>query len=178
MRPEMKTRKALIVVDMLNDFLDKKGALYCGDKARRIIPFIKKRINQVRKEKGVIIFLADTHKRGDLEFKLFPRHCLEKTWGAEVVKELILSPQDYLIPKTRYSGFYKTDLEKVLRKERIGKVEITGVCTSICVMDTVGDLRNRDYKIKVFKKGVADFDSQAQRFALERMKNIYGAEVA
>ena len=174
---KMKRRKALIVIDMLNDFLEEKGALYCGGKARKIIPFVRKRIDQMRKEKGIVIFLADTHEKDDREFKLFPRHCVGKSWGAKVIKELELSAKDYLLPKTRYSGFYKTSLEKVLKKEDVKEVEVTGVCTSIYVMDTVGDLRNRDYRVRVLKKGVADFDPLAQRFALKRMKNIYGAEV-
>lgn len=43
------SERALIVVDMLNDFVDEKGALYCGQTARDIIPFIKSRIGNYRK---------------------------------------------------------------------------------------------------------------------------------
>jgi len=43
------SRKALIVVDMLNDFVDEKGALFCGQTARDIIPFIRSRVEAYRK---------------------------------------------------------------------------------------------------------------------------------
>jgi nicotinamidase/pyrazinamidase len=52
-----------------------------------------------------------------------------------------------------------------------------GVCTNICVMDTVGGLANRDYNITVPRAGVADFDTEFHEFALKRMGKIYGARI-
>jgi len=170
-------KTALIIIDMLNDFVSEKGALYCGKSSREIIPVIVQEIEKTRKENGLIIFLRDSHDEDDLEFKMFPRHCVQDTWGSRIIDEIEVKPEDIIIPKKRYSGFYGTDLEKVLREHYITNVKITGVCTSICVMDTVGGLRNRDYPVTVYKNGVADFDPEAHEFSLKRMKNIYGAEV-
>ena len=50
-------KKALIIVDMLNDFVDEKGALYCGDTARSFIPFIKERLKAYRNRKDLVIYL-------------------------------------------------------------------------------------------------------------------------
>ena len=82
-----------------------------------------------------------------------------------------------MIPKKRYSGFYGTDLEHVLKSADVDEVEVVGVCTSICVMDTVGGLANRDYKTTVPVKGVADFDPEMHQFSLKRMEKIYGADI-
>ena len=60
---------------------------------------------------------------------------------------------------------------------RIGEVEVVGVCTSICVMDTVGGLANRDYPTTVPAAGVAAFDAEAHRFALNRLERLYGAAI-
>ena len=171
-------KKALIIVDMLNDFLDKKGALYCGDTARLIIPFIQERLTSYRNHKDLVMYLQDSHDENDKEFEKFPKHSVAGTWGCEVIPEL--SPQDgeRLIPKKRYSGFYGTDLEHVLKSAGIDNVEVVGVCTSICVMDTVGGLANRDYNITVPVKGVADFDPEMHQFSLKRMEKIYGADVS
>lgn len=49
-----------------------------------------------------------------------------------------MGKKDLVIKKTRYSGFYETELDAVLKGNLIDKVEVVGVCTSICVMDTVG----------------------------------------
>ena len=95
-----------------------------------------------------------------------------------MIPELAPEPGEKVISKKRFSGFYETDLESVLKEAGIHEVEVVGVCTSICVMDTVGGLANRDYKISVPTKGVADFDPEFHEFALKRMKKIYGADVS
>ena len=82
-----------------------------------------------------------------------------------------------MIKKKRYSGFYETELDAVLKGNLIDKVVVMGVCTSICLMDTVGGLRDRDYRVKVNRSGVADFDLQFHDFFLKRMEKAYGARI-
>ncbi|CAD7777687.1 MAG: Peroxyureidoacrylate/ureidoacrylate amidohydrolase RutB [Candidatus Methanoperedenaceae archaeon GB50] len=91
--------------------------------------------------------------------------------------ELSPAPKDYIVPKQHFSGLFNTNLEQILKKENITQVHIVGVCTSICVMETVSDLCERDYEIYIHEKGVADFDKNAHIFALERMKRLFGARV-
>lgn len=88
-----------------------------------------------------------------------------------------MGKKDLVIKKTRYRGFYETELDTVLKGNLIYKVEVVGVCTSICVMDTVGGLRDRDYRVKVYRSGVADFDLQFHDFSLKRMEKAYGARI-
>ncbi len=171
-------KKALIIIDMLNDFVDPHGALYCGPSVQPIIPFIKKRLDVFRRHKDLVIHLQDSHDENDKEFEKFPKHGVTGSWGNEFIKELAPLPEEIVLPKKRFSGFFGTELEKVLAVQRIEEVEVVGVCTSICVMDTVGGLANRDYKIRVPINGVADFDPEAHQFSLKRMKQIYGAVVS
>jgi len=110
--------KVLLVIDMLNDFLNPKGALYCGDEARRITPVIRTLMDLFRASHHAILFACDAHAK----------------W-------------------------------------------VTGVVASICVMDTVGDLRNRDCTPVVPVTAVADFDSEDHAFALKRMERVYGARL-
>ena len=169
--------KAIIIVDMLNDFIDKKGALYCGEGARKIIPFIKKRVEFYRKIKGLIIYITDSHDKNDVEFNRFPPHCITGTWGSRIIPEIKPLAHEKIIKKKRYSGFFKTDLEKTLDLSEVREVEVMGVCTSICVMDTVAGLANRNYIIFVPAKGVADFNAQFHDFSLQRMNQVYGANI-
>ncbi len=169
--------KALLVIDMLKDFLNKDGALYCGDASRKIIPFVKEKIEEFHKNGNLVVFICDSHKEDDLEFKMFPKHCVAGTPGAEIIDELPVEKKDVIIKKNRYSAFYNTDLHNVLKDHPINEVHVVGVCTSICVMDTVGDLRNRDYNVIVYKDGVADFDEKAHYFSIERIEKIYGAKI-
>lgn len=169
--------RALIVVDMLNDFVDEKGALYCGPSARNIIPFIKSRTEDYGKTGDAVIYIQDSHSEDDKEFERFPKHSVRGTWGQQIVPELAPQPGDVVIEKRRFSGFFETELSDVLSKRHVREVEVVGVCTNICVMDTVGGLANRDYDITVPRAGVADFDVEFHEFALKRMDKIYGAKV-
>ena len=171
-------RKALIIVDMLNDFISPQGALYCGESAEKIVPFIQERLAAYRAAKETVIYLQDAHASNDKEFDRFPPHCVAGTQGSQIIAELTPRNGEPVLPKTRYSGFFGTNLEKILAEIRPERVEVVGVCTSICVMDTVGGLANRDYAVTVPEKGVADFDDQFHQFALQRMQKLYGAQVS
>ncbi len=126
------SKKALIIVDMLNDFVDEKGALYYGDTARSIIPFTQERLTSYRNRKDLVIYLKDTHDEDDKEFERFPSHCVAGTWGNEIIPELAPKPGENVVPKKRFSGFFGTDLGGILDSAGVEDVEVVGVCTSIC----------------------------------------------
>jgi len=168
--------EALLIIDMINDFVKKGGALECKG-ARKMVPFIRCKIEAFHRKGQLVVFICDAHREDDLEFRVFPKHAVNGSEGSRIIAELPVGPEDPVIEKTRYSSFYKTSLEKALLKHRVDRVHVVGVCTSICVMDTVGDLRNRDYPVVVYRNGVADFDPEAHRFSLRRMEKTYGAKV-
>lgn len=174
------TAKALIVVDMQNDFLDPKGVLYCGAAARLVIPKVVSLVDRFLRDDLPVVFTQDTHVENDKEFAAFARHCVKGEWGHKLIPELEILSQNSeatVIQKARYNGFFHTNMEEYLGRLKPERVEVCGVCTSICVMDTVGELRNRDYAVRVCKAAVADFDPQMHEFALQRMVKIYAAEV-
>ncbi len=168
---------ALVVADMLNDFLDPQGALFVGPRGRDIIPFVAQKIEEVRAQRGVVVFVCDAHAPDDREFKHFAPHAVKGSWGARVIPELELKPGDYRVEKTRYSAFADTDLDDVLKQEQVARVEVVGVCTSICVLETVKELFDRDLPSLVYQEGVADFDPEAHAFALKHMQRIFGTKV-
>ncbi|MBW1975494.1 MAG: cysteine hydrolase [Deltaproteobacteria bacterium] len=170
--------RVLIVVDMLNDFVHPDGKLYCGQSAQAIIEPSRKIIEHFRAKKDPIIYLQDSHSPDDLEFQMFPPHAIKGTWGCAIIEELSPRAGEAVVPKTRFSGFFRTDLEQ--RLEAISstlphkpEVWVIGVCTSICVMDTVADLRNRDYPVVVVLDAVSDFDQEMHECALKRMERVY-----
>ena len=171
-------KRALVVVDMLGGFLDEGKPLYCGENARRIIPFVRDKVDEFVRAGEPVIFVADSHAPDDAEFKMFPRHCVAGTDEAELIEELRpFRDKATVIPKTRYSGFYNTRLAELLAELKPNIVEVVGVCTNICVLYTVEGLRNRDYRVVVHRHGVASFDKGAHEFALAQMKDVLGAEI-
>jgi nicotinamidase/pyrazinamidase len=170
-------KKALIVADMLRDFMEPRGTLYLGDAARGIIPFVAQKIEATRAGGGVVIYVCDAHAPDDPEFKLFAPHAVKGSPGAEIIPELQVLPGDYRVEKTSYSCFHNTDMDAILKREQVERVEIVGVCTSICVMATVKELFDRNLPCLVYREGVADFDPEGHAFALKHMERVLGAQV-
>ncbi|OGL46647.1 MAG: hypothetical protein A2149_05700 [Candidatus Schekmanbacteria bacterium RBG_16_38_11] len=170
---------AVIVVDVLKGFLEEGYPLYCGKKSRRIIEPVRKLLSQ-KKSKEPVIFLRDEHQKKDPEFKMFPPHCIKGSDECEVISELEeFWEKGFDVPKPTLSGFYKTRLDKIL-KEKVKpkeKITVVGVCTDICVLYTVADLRARYYDVIVPKDCVASFDESGHRFALKYMERMLGAKV-
>ncbi|MFZ0929978.1 MAG: isochorismatase family cysteine hydrolase, partial [Syntrophobacteraceae bacterium] len=82
-----------------------------------------------------------------------------------------------IVDKTRFSGLFGNRLADLLSEIKPDEVWVTGVLTSICVMDTTGGLRDRDYSTVIPVDAVADIDPVWHEFALERMKKIYGTRL-
>ena len=167
----------VLVIDMVIGFMEAGRNLYCGDSARKIIPNIHELIEIEKASGSNIIFIVDTHDPDDLEFQMFPVHCVRGTEECEVIPELV-EYATVILPKRRYSAFYKTNLTEQLCTLKPKNIIICGVCTDICIMHTVADARNRDYTVTVPTNCVATFDQEAHRYALRHMEKILGAKLA
>jgi len=170
----LEMANVLLVVDMLNGFLEPGRKLYCGDDARGIIPRVKRLIEDELGAGSKVFFICDAHDPDDLEFEVFPVHCVRGTEEAEVIPELAQYAGE-LVQKRRYSAFFDTDLDERLTGLDPDKVIICGVCTDICVVHTAADARNRDYAVEVPTDCVATFDPEAHKYALQHMEKILGA---
>src|SRR5262249_35842256 len=73
------------------------------------------------------------------------RILIRDTWNTEIVPELKPHPDDVIIYKHRYSGFYETDLDAKLKRSGTKYLIVTGCTTSVCVESTVRDAMFRDY---------------------------------
>ncbi len=169
-------KKAIIIVDMLNDFVT--GSLKC-DRAQRIIPPLMKLIKEARKNNVPVIYSNDAHIKGiDHELKLWGDHAIAGTEGAKVIPELEPEEGDYIVPKRRYSGFYGTDLEMLLRELNVDTVILTGMHAHMCVRHTAADAYYRGYNIIVPTDGVDSFTEEDYQAGLKYLKEVYGAVIS
>ena len=166
--------KALLVIDMLKDFIDEKGALTTGPAGAGIVDFIEEKIQEFKTENYPVIYICDNHEIDDKEFDMFPPHCIAGTKGSEIIKRLEPGKGDKIIKKRRYSAFFGTDLHLHLREKEIDEIYMVGVCTNICVLYTAADARNLAYKVNIYKDGVASFDEEAHNFALKELETTLG----
>jgi nicotinate phosphoribosyltransferase len=166
----------VLVSDMLRGFLEEGYPLYCGEGARRIIPNIQRLLEREIARGSTVFFLCDHHAPDDPEFNMFPPHAIEGTAEAEVIPELAKYKGE-VIPKKTYSSFFGTPLEEKLKKLKPEKVIVCGVCTHICVLYAVADVRIRGYEVEVPVDCVASFDEKSHQFALDYIENTLGAKL-
>ena len=125
----------VLVVDMVVGFLEPGRNLYCGDEARRIIPNVKRLIDEERSKGSEVLFICDTHDPDDLEFQMFPVHCIRGTDETDVIPELAGDPGDR-IQKRRYSAFFETDLE-----QRLAASDLTRSSSVACAQTSASCIR-------------------------------------
>ncbi len=170
--------EALLVIDMLNDFV-LPGAPLEVPETRNVIKNIRREIDAARAAGRPVIYVCDTHAPDDKEFRMFgwPPHGVRGTKGAEVVEELKPRPGDVVVHKTTYSSFLGTDLESILRARGIDSVRLTGCVTHICILFTAYESVLRDYAVTVVRNGVAGITKEDHDAALRIMQNVMKAEI-
>ena len=101
-------------------------------------------------------------------------HC--PSCGAEVIAELQPSERDYVVPKRRYSGFFQTDLDMLLRELGVETVVMTGLHTHMCVRHTSADAYSLGYDVVVAKEATDSFTEEDYLSGLAYLKTCYGAD--
>jgi nicotinamidase/pyrazinamidase len=139
-------KPALIVVDLLRDTFENhpESSIVAG--ARAFMPRLNALIDAFHQGNLPVIFACDSFMPEDFIFqgKMKP-HSLRGTPGAEVVDGLNKMAEDYLVPKRRFSAFFKTDLDLTLRTLGVDTVLVTGIATPICVLTTALDAVSHDF---------------------------------
>ena len=180
---EIIVKKGLIlVIDEIYGFLGKIGNL-ANEENMVVVPGTRKLLKRKIPEGCEVLFLCDGHKKGDPELKIFDEHCMAGTDEAKVVDELFefVTPKNY-IPKPGHDGFYGTNLEEIIKQKNPDYIIVVGVCTDICVLYTIMNLRNiklrnPDYQIIVPKDCVRAFDVANTDVWLDHMKNVLDVQI-
>jgi len=166
--------EAVIVIDMLNDFVT--GKLKC-ERAQKIIPNIKRLVESARKKGVPVIYSNDAHLQPDFELGKWGKHAMKGTKEAEVIPQLKPKKEDYVSEKRVYSGFFETGLDSLLRNLKIDTLILTGLHTNICVRHTAADAFFRGYRIRVLKDATEAFTEKDYEEGLQYLKEIYNTEI-
>ncbi len=141
---------ALIVVDMQQFFLNEASPTFtCGGVA--ILPTVKRLLNTFRRFKRPVIFTQHVHHPDDLDAGImgwwWEGKCLEGSPESDIHPSLAPIPNEKVVLKHRYSAFYNTDLETVLRCLKVEDVVVSGIMTNMCCESTARDAYYRDYRV-------------------------------
>lgn len=141
---------ALLVVDMQMFFLDPASPTFtCGGVA--ILPAVQRLIDAFRRAHRPVIFTRHVHHPADLDAGImgwwWEGKCLEGSPESEIHADLAPLPGEKVVLKHRYSAFYNTDLETVLRCLKVEDIVVSGIMTNMCCESTARDAYYRDYRV-------------------------------
>ncbi|MEM8976349.1 MAG: cysteine hydrolase, partial [Pseudomonadota bacterium] len=180
-RALIEGRPALIVIDI-------QASTFIDDSAVRAIdnmPGYKDRmlrardaIDGARANQIPVIFIQEVHRPDLIDFGREldgseDVHCLENQPGTDIaVKEMGFVDGDYLIKKRRYSAFFGTDFEILLRGLKADTLLLCGGLTDVCVHYTFVDAHQSDYHCRVIEDCVAGSSEEAHEAALRAMEYL------
>lgn len=200
--------KALVIVDVQNDFFE--GGALAVPSSNSIIPVVNNIIDKFDK----IIFTKDWHPSkhksfatnhkgkkifdvitlNNIEQILWPVHCVQNTFGAEIHKDIKIPQNAFFVEKgtdvevDSYSGFFdngkihSTKLHDILKKNNVTDVYFCGLATDFCVKYTVLDalsLNYNSYLIADATKAVVsnDFDKSIKQLVEKGAKIVYSKDL-
>ena len=137
-------------------------------------------MNSWAKANGVpVIYTKEVHRHQKMDFGLEidrgdPEHCLEGTEGCEIVKEVVPDESDFVVIKRRYSGFYQTDLEIILKGLQKNTLILTGVDTNVCVYSTALEAQFRNLRTIALSDCTAGTNEAIHLAFLENIETFLG----
>lgn len=172
-------RTALILVDMQNAFLSDRGsdakAGFDISRAKQVVAPVRRLLERFRTVGAPVVFTqmslhADYRDAGLLN-EVVPEmrslgHAVRGTWDWEIVPELAPKNEEWVVEKSRFSGFYNTNLEVILRGLKVDTLVIAGVATNICVESTIRDAFFRDFKVLLPRDATASFSREVEEASL------------
>lgn len=173
-----KENCALIIIDMQNDFIAEGAPIECLG-GRDIIPNVQRLRAWAKENKIPVMYTQEMHRHQKVDYGLElersePQHCLEGTSGVEIIDELKPEEDDFVLIKRRYSGYYLTDLEVLMREFKKDALIITGAATNVCVYATALDAMQRDVRAIVVSDGVAGTSLDLHEAFLKNIDYVIG----
>ncbi len=169
---------ALIIVDMQNDFILEGAPIECPG-GRDIIPNVQELRDWAKENNIPVFYTQEMHRFQKVDYGLEldrnePQHCLEGTKGVEIIDELKPRDDEFVIVKRRYSGYYLTDLEVLMRAFNRSALMIAGAATNVCVYATALDAMQRDVQPIVVSDCVAGTSVELHEAFLKNIDYVIG----
>jgi len=155
---------------MLKDTFKEGSPLPITREGRAILPNLQRLLEESRRRGFPIIFACDSFLQGDFIFKgKMKPHSVRGTKGSEVTDELKSGPSDMVLPKRRFSAFFKTDLDQTLRVFGVDTIVVTGITVEVCVLTTAMDGLSHDFSVILLEDCTASSSKERHRACL----NLY-----
>jgi ureidoacrylate peracid hydrolase len=176
-------RTALIVVDMQNDFVA-PGAAMETPAARAVVPKVAEALKICRDAGIKVVYTAHVHRRDGSDMGLFDdmhppianrAALIDGTPGVDIYPEIAPVPGEHVIKKHRYSGFYGTDLDMILREWGVDTLIISGTTTENCCHAAARDAMFRNYRVIFLSDATATYDYPDRGFGAMPNADVHHA---
>lgn len=170
---------ALLIIDMQNDFV-LPGAPLCVRGAAPSVPVIRRLLLQARAQGLPVIHIIRQHNRdgSDVEksrqelFQEGPGVCVPGTEGAQIVPALAPEEGEYIVHKRRFSAFFQTELDMLLRRLGVDTLLVTGTQYPNCVRGTAVDGMSLDYDVIVVTDACSAQSPDVEQANIRDMRNM------
>ena len=168
---------ALVLVDLIASFFDPAEANFYPA-APEVLEPIRTLLDTARSRSTLVVHAVERHYPGlnDFEFAKLPRHHEAGASDAAFVPgfEPIASGREIEVFKRRYSAFYATDLDLLLREQGIRRLVIVGVKTNVCIRATAQDAFAGGFEVWVPAETTNSNRPHLGAASLEDMERYFG----
>src|SRR6478609_5755079 len=176
-------KTVMIVVDMQNDFVA-EGAKLRSASAAAMVPKLASTLSFCRENGIRVIYTAHVHRRDGSDMGLYDdlyspiadrSSLVDGTSGVEIFADLAPAPGEHIIKKHRYSAFFATDLDLILREWGITTVIISGTTTENCCHATARDAMFHNYRVVFLSDATATYDYPDRGFGSMPNEQVHHA---
>ena len=169
---------ALLLIDVINDFFAPQGKNY-HPVYDRILVAINDILAWAHNHNSLVIHAIEAHRPGpDFEYNKLPLHCLFGSWDTKFPKGLETTASDIIVYKRRYSAFFATDLDLLLRERNVQELVIVGVKSHVCVRATIQDAFAYGYKIFLVREATGSNWKHLHEASLEDVQRYMGKVIS
>lgn len=173
-------KRALLLIDVINDFLHPQGVNYHPE-YDEILENIKATLEVARQNNLMIIHVRENHPahhHADFEFEKLPAHNASDSWSIKWAPGIEVLPGEYVVQKRRFSAFFETDLNLLLREARVDQVVIIGVKTHVCIRATATDAFGWGYRPILVHEAVGSNYIHLHLASLEDIERYMGSVIS
>ena len=170
-REQHVPRKAVLVIDMIEDYLTPGRPLFIP-RARAVMDAVRARVEAARRDGHPVIWVCDYHRADDPDLESLPIHAQDGTTGWHPMPELGRRPDEPIVKHRTFSGFFETDLEARLRDLRVNHLVLTGCATEVQIMTTGTDALMRGFHVEVPRDSQAGTTETAEQVSLAVLKTL------
>jgi nicotinamidase/pyrazinamidase len=169
--------RALLLVDVIKDFLHEDGACLLASYRERHGALVAA-VEAARGAGEAVVYANDNTGPWDSDAPRLVCQAVEKGKGGELVAAIAPQDGDTFVLKTGYSAFDETSLASLLRDGlEIDELAVAGTATEMCVFQTVQDALRLGFRVSVLAEACATVEPEHERLALEFLERVQGVPI-